>query len=198
MEKEMKILELILDENSNMFGVNCISMVNDPAMEASFIALSKEYEMKLSIDDEKHIIMGPAMIPNKLILRKIDNEYVQVYFSAETIRKTAEFFLSNSYQNNSSLEHKLELEGVSTIESWIKEHDVNDKSVMFGMDYPVGTWFIAQKVNNDDVWKNEIKTGKVKGFSIEGYFTDKSILSKEHSEEKSLVNKILDILNKID
>jgi hypothetical protein len=30
------------------------------------------------------------------------------------------------------------------------------------------------KVNNDKIWNDFIKTGKVKGFSIEGYFADKA------------------------
>jgi hypothetical protein len=194
MENPMKIIELIIDENRLAFGVNCISIVADPAMEASFIALSKEYEIKFSLDDEKHIITGPVMIPNKLILRRIDNQLVQVYFSVETIRKTAELYLMNYFQNNSSLEHKIELDGVSTVESWIKDDEQYDKSNMYHMNYPVGTWFVSQKVNNDDVWNNEIKTGKVTGFSIEGFFTDKITMSTVNDDEQK-VKRIIDLLS---
>jgi hypothetical protein len=35
------------------------------------------------------------------------------------------------------------------------------------------------KVNNDEVWNDYVKTGKVKGFSIEGYFIDKMERPKE-------------------
>ena len=191
----MKELELILDESMNLCGVQAISLVNDPAIEASFIAMSKQYEIKLSIDEEKRIVMGPALIPNKLIPRLINNEVVNVFFSEHTIRKTAELFLMNSYQNNSTLEHSKDIKDVYTVESWIKEDEVNDKSVKYGMNYPVGTWFIAQKINNDDIWNNYIKTGKVTGFSIEGFFADRAINNKRISEEELIINKIKEILS---
>lgn len=191
----MKELELIIDESFDLCGVSAISLVNDPAIEANFIAFSKQYEIKLSIDEEKRIVMGPALIPNKLIPRLINNEVINVYFSSETIKKTSELFLMNSYQNNSTLEHKKSIADVFTIESWIKEDDVHDKSVKFGMDYPVGTWFIAQKINNEDVWNNYVKTGKVKGFSIEGFFADKAIENSKKTEDELLIEEIKKILS---
>jgi len=193
----MKELELIIDESYDICGVSAISLVNDPAIEANFIAFSKQYEVKLSIDNEKKIVMGPALIPNKLIPRLINNEIVNVYFSASTIKKTSELFLMNSYQNNSTLEHKKNNDDIFTVESWIKEDEVHDKSVKFGMDYPVGTWFIAQKINNEDVWNNYVKTGKVKGFSIEGFFADRAIENSKQSEEEEIILEIKKILSGI-
>ena len=95
-------------------------------------------------------------------------------------------------QNKSTLEHEAELNGLTVVESWIIEDEVHDKSRKYGLDMPVGTWMVSMKVNNDEVWNDYVKTGKVKGFSIEGYFTDKVDMSKiEALEEESEAKEIL-------
>jgi hypothetical protein len=48
-----------------------------------------------------------------------------------------------------------------------------DKSKLYDLNVPVGTWMGAIKVENEEIWNEFIKTGIVKGFSIEGYFADK-------------------------
>jgi len=148
--------------------------------------------------------MGALLVPNKPIYRRNGEEEYYVYFSKDTIRKTAEMFLMKGNQNNSTLEHSLPLNGLSLVESWIVEDDVKDKSRLYGMEVPVGTWMGAVKVNNDEVWNEYVKSGKVKGFSIEGYFADKmprpqeSIneeLSKiEEEEADTLLSKIKAII----
>ena len=90
-------------------------------------------------------------------------------------------YLMNSKQNNSTLEHQYELEGLSLVESWIVEDKIHDKSVKFGMDLPLGSWVGSVKVNNDKIWNEFVKTGKVKGFSIEGYFADKMERPKDQT-----------------
>jgi hypothetical protein len=87
-------------------------------------------------------------------------------------------------QNNSTLEHQYELNGLSLVESWLVEDKVHDKSVKYGMDLPLGTWVGAVKVNNDQIWNEFVKTGKVKGFSIEGYFADKMERPKESIKDE--------------
>jgi len=87
--------------------------------------------------------------------------------------------LMQGKQNNSTLEHQYEINGLSLVESWIVEDKVHDKSVKYGMDLPLGTWVGSVKVNNDKIWNEFVKTGKVKGFSIEGYFADKMERPKE-------------------
>jgi hypothetical protein len=110
-------------------------------------------------------------------------------------------FLQNGKQSNSTLEHSKALNGLTLVESWLVEDDVMDKSRKYGLDVPVGTWMGSVKVNNDDVWNEYVKTNKVKGFSIEGYFADKMETPKDKtlgdfmSEDDILLNKIKDILN---
>ena len=168
----MRIVELILDEESEL-GIEAISVVENPAIEEDFIAL-KSQEFKLAeIDGERRILMGALLIPNKPIYRRNGEDEYYIYFSKDTVLKASQMYLMNSKQNNSTLEHQHAIEGLSLVESWIVEDKVHDKSVKYGMDLPLGSWVGSVKVNNDKIWNEFVKTGKVKGFSIEGYFADK-------------------------
>jgi hypothetical protein len=194
----MRIVELIIDEQDEQSGIDAISVVMSPAIESNFIHLSKhEIELK-EIDEEKRILMGAALIPNKQIYRKNDktkDEYY-IYFSEATIRKASELFLINANQNNSTLEHSQKLKGMSVVESWIVEGE-NDKSKNYGFNFPKGTWVISMKVNNDEIW-NKVKLGEVKGFSIEGYFADRYEMNSKNidMEEKAMVEKIKELIIK--
>jgi len=197
----MRIIELVLDEEQEETGVEAISIVESPAIEEDFIALKKE-EIKLAeISKDKKLLMGALLVPNKPIYRKSGEEEYYIYFSKETISKASQLYLKNGNQNNSTLEHQHELNGLTLVESWIVEDKVKDKSKLYNLDVPVGTWMGTVKVQNDEVWNEYVKTNKVKGFSIEGYFADKMESPKESVEEKMEIenNKILksikDILN---
>jgi hypothetical protein len=192
-----KIIELIIDEKDKMSGIDAVSVVHSPAIEENFIALNKhEIELK-EIDTEKRILMGAALIPDKQIFRRNDkNEEYYIFFSKDTVRKASELFLMNSNQNNATYEHDQKLKGLSVVESWIIEDSKSDKSRLYNFNLPKGTWMISMKVNNDDVWK-DVKDGKVKGFSIEGYFADKLEMSLQDAEDQELINKIIEILKQV-
>ncbi len=178
-----KIIELILDEENDISGVEAISVVENPAIEVDFVALKSE-EIKLAeVSSEKRILLGALLVPNKPIYRRNGEDEYYVFFSKDTILKTAQKFLMKGNQNNSTMEHQYELSGLSLVESWIVEDEVHDKSRKYGMEVPVGTWMGAVKVNNEEVWGEYVKTGKVKGFSIEGYFTDKIERPKDSLSE---------------
>ena len=191
---KVEIIELLIDETKEEMGINAVSVVESPAIEENFVALQKhEVELK-EVDTEKRILMGAALIPNKQIYRKNKDKEFYIYFSEDTVRKASELFLMRSNQNNATYEHKDKLNGMSVVESWIIEDEKHDKSKKYGFDLPVGTWMISMKVNNDDVW-NDVKEGKVKGFSIEGYFADKLEMSLQNDDE-ILIEKIKEILEK--
>lgn len=171
----MNIVELVLDEEQeDLVGIEAVSIVEYPAIESDFIAL-KDQEVRLAkVDEDKRILMGPALIPNKPIFRKNDENMFYVYFSENTVRRASELFFMNSMQNNATLEHEMEINGLTVVESWIVEDEQKDKSSIYGLEVPKGTWMISMKVENDDVWNDYVKEGKVKGFSIEGYFADRA------------------------
>jgi len=174
----MRIVELILDENS-VEGIEAISIVENPAIEEDFIALNSQEIHLAEVDKDKQILVGALLVPNKPIYRRKGEDEYYIYFSKDTIRKAAEMYLIKGNQNNSTLEHHYKLSGLSLVESWIVEDETHDKSRKYDMNVPVGTWMGVVKVNNSEVWNDFVKTGKVKGFSIEGYFVDKMERPKE-------------------
>jgi hypothetical protein len=154
-------------------GVFAISLVKDPAIEIDFVALSQEKIELKTIDEDKRILMGAVLIPDKVIPRDGYN----IVFSKETIKLSQEYFFKRNNQKNSTIEHDSNqfVDGFTIIESWIKEDNEKDKSNLYGYDLPVGTWFAMAKVDNDEAWA-KVKNGEVKGFSIDGYFdTNKQI-----------------------
>ena len=137
--------------------------------ESSFSAHNKE----------KQIVVGPIMVPQKLIYRwdEFNGEY-WCYFSIDTIEKIAHKYLINNYQSSVNIEHSEnnDVEDVTLVESWIVEDSEKDKSyAMMGKKYPKGTWMGIMKINNKQVWLEYIKEGKVLGWSVEGFFADKMI-----------------------
>lgn len=178
----MKLIELILDDNEAI-GVEAISVVENPAIESDFVALNNQ-EIKLAeVDKEKRLLMGALLIPKKPIYRRNGSDEYYIFFSEETVLKASQMFLMNGNQSQSTLEHEKQLQGLTLVESWIVEDKNKDKTALYGLDVPVGTWMGSVKVNNDEVWNDYVKTGKVKGFSIEGYFADKMERPKEEIEE---------------
>ena len=186
----MKIYELIL-EDDKLMGVDAISIVESPAIEEQFIALSKQQVQFKVQNEDKRILIGAALVPNKPIYRideKTGEEYY-VYFSEATIRAAAELYMIKGNQNNATLEHAEELNGLSVVESWIIEDEDKDKTRAYGLDYPIGTWVVMMKVNNEAIWTEYVKEGKVKGFSIEGWFAQR---------EKMRGENLQDVLNQIE
>lgn len=181
----MNIFELLIDDESLQAGIQAISIVSAPAIEEDFVALkSDEQKVELkTIDKEKRILMGAALIPNKPIYRRNGEDEYYIYFSQDTVRKASELFFINGNQNKATLEHQMDVQGTSVVESWIIEGE-QDKSRMYGMELPVGTWMVSMKILNDDLWEGYVKSGKVKGFSIEGYFVDKVEASKQDTKEQ--------------
>lgn len=154
-------------------GVYAISLVEDPAIEEYFVQMSKDYEVKLAeIDKEKRLFMTPVLIPDQKILRIDDNgNAFNIVFPKETIQLAQQEFQKRGFQNESTLEHdiNLKLDGVTFVESWIKEDEVHDKSVMKGFNQPIGTWFTIFRVDDDEVMA-KIESGEIKGVSIDGAF----------------------------
>tara|TARA_B110000483_G_C18102176_1_gene506264 strand:- start:34 stop:621 length:588 start_codon:yes stop_codon:yes gene_type:complete len=190
----MKIIELILDEDEAI-GVEAISVVENPAIESDFIALNNQ-EIKLAeINKEKRLLMGALLIPNKPIYRKNGKEEYYIFFSKDTIARASQMYLQNGNQSQSTLEHDKQLKGLTLVESWIVEDKEKDKTALYGLDVPVGTWMGSVKVDNDEVWNEYILTKKCKGFSIEGYFADKlerpnEELKEDLSAEDKLINEL--------
>jgi hypothetical protein len=156
----------------------------------------EKQKMTFAFDEEKKIVIGAAMVPNRMIHRYDDlGNLYYVFFSKESIKKMAQKFLKEKRTDETSIEHdgiKLGKDKVYISESWISEDETYDKSVKYGFSLPVGTWYVSMKVNDDKVWKM-IKQKSLNGFSVEGLFAEKSVFSKEDKQ----INQIKTILKSI-
>lgn len=199
------IYELVIDNEED--EVFAISLVEDPAIEMDFVYFNKDAVHFAAVDTEKRLVMGPILIPDKQIVR-MDGEGKPywVFFKSTTIEKLAQNYLQKKYNSETTLEHNGKIEGVSLVESWIVESRTKDKSALYNLSIPAGTWMGTFKITNDKVWDDYVKTGKVKGFSIEGIFEHKLVkastadyLSKDindltEEEAKELLNTIHSLL----
>ena len=187
----MKIIELIIDEEAELFGIDAISIVSKPAIESSFLALNEQKLTLTEADPDKRILIGAALIPDKMIYRHNGEEEFHVYFSKKTIRRAMELFFKFGNQGNTTLEHEHKLNGLNVVESWIVDDPKMDKSQLYGLDVPKGTWMVSVKVDNDAIWQDWVKSDKVRGFSIEGYFIDKM----QQENRSKLMSELTEILS---
>jgi hypothetical protein len=173
----MEIFELVIDEQADAYGIQAISLVAEPAIEADWVALSTQYNFQTT-DKERRVVMGPALIPDKPIYRRNDEQEFHIWFSKETVRKAMELYFKAGNQNRATLEHEVPLNGTTVIESWIVEGE-QDKSRAYGMNVPKGTWMVSMKIDSEAIWEEWVKENRIRGFSIEGMFTRKVDLSAD-------------------
>jgi len=165
----MKLFELIVDDIED--EIFAISLVETPAIESNFVFFNKEELMFAKVEDEKRMVMGPVLIPDKKILRvDAQGQPYEVFFTKDTVADLARAYLKNKYTDSATLEHEEDIDGVHLVESWIKTSK-SDKSNDYGLNVPIGTWMGQFYIENDEIWEEYVKEGKVKGFSIEGLFT---------------------------
>jgi len=179
MEDKLRLIEWEVDDV--MGELKRISLVSEPAIEEDFLLFNSQTLKFKTIDNEKRVLTGPAMRPDINIPRKdeMGNLYYG-FFSKDTVRKCAEmFFKKNSNANNTNLEHEFEIDGVYVFESWIVEDPEMDKAKALGFsNIKSGDWFVSMKIDNETVWNNYLKTGLIKGFSVEVKAAEVEILSK--------------------
>ena len=196
--KTTSIVELVIANDNEELAIDCISLVSAPAIEENMVYMNKaKNNLTLAkVDEDKRELISPALIPDKNIYRydaDTDSDFY-VYFSKDTVKNCAYSFLRNNNHHKATLEHQDRVSGVLTVESWIIEGDM-DKSKLYGFDLPKGTWMVKRKIENDDLWQ-KIKSGDIKGLSIEGYFTSKFQQMQEQEKEPTS-EEILKALNEI-
>jgi hypothetical protein len=206
MEK-LDLYELVIDETTDD-EVFALSLVSEPAIQSNFMYLNKQgkkIEVKFaSVDEDKHLIVGPILIPDLKIMRQDspNQKPYEVYFSKETVKQAAQKYLADQHTNDITVEHEKPVDGVSLVESWIVDSSVYDKSKAYGLNAKVGTWMGVFKVNNPQVWE-QVKSGNYKGISLEGIFSHikttlsavrKPITELNDDEAQILLGQIKDII----
>jgi len=194
---ETKIVELIIQDENQELAIDAISLVTSPAIEQDFVFFGKEKNNLTfaKVDEEKRMLVSPALIPNKQIFRhdpNTDSDYY-VYFSKDTVRKASELYLKHNNHHKATYQHQDRVSGVLTVESWIIEDTKLDKSTLYGYSLPVGTWMVKLSISNDEIW-SKIKSGELKGLSIEGYFTNKF---EQMQKTKPTTEQILSAFNEL-
>lgn len=205
-EEEYPLYEIVIDDYDNT-GIRLLSIVAEPAIEMMGMAFDndqkvREFEFKEVKD--KQMIVGPAMIPDKKIMRKDDdgNPYM-VVFSKETISQMVSKFNANGSNRRINVDHSKQMVNAFVMENWIVEDPYYDKAKLYGFDVPVGTWMVCVKVEDDDFWKEEVRGSGKYGFSIEGLMGQKaSKMSKEEFKIEKFVDdlsedEILEMFNSV-
>lgn len=186
-----KVFELVIEDENDL--ITAISLVEKPAIEEDFMYFSKSEIQFAQTNNEKRMLVGPILIPDKQILRvdEVDGTPYHVYFSKETVAKLAQNYLKSKLIDSATLEHDKKIKGVHLVESWIKEGKL-DKSNSYGMNMPEGTWmgkfYIDESKEGNTIWNDYIKTGRVKGFSVEALMEHKLVKASAHIDlfEKSI------------
>ena len=185
--KKLKKYSVVADSSD----VYAISLVEEPAIEIDYVAFDKDKETKPNLkfiedkQNEKFMILGPALVPDKNIYRNYDGNEFYVSFSAECIEKLSYKFMKTCYGDGCfTKDHESFAQGCSLAESWIKTSE-NDKSVEYGFDCPIGTWFIAAKIDSIELW-DSIKKGERKGFSIESWVDLEEIIENKDKKETDM------------
>lgn len=194
---ELQEIELFIKDEDND-GVFAVSLVENPAIEENFVALS-QYKVNLKVvDEEKRVVVGYALVPEKRIYRKMTpkghEEPVEfnIYFKEHTIEKTQELYMKNLNLNNFTSEHEKPVQGVSVVESWITEDEKNDKINLYGIKPIKGGWALKAKIYNDDEWE-KVKDGEYMGFSIEGIF--QGFENLKMSEDVNIIEELKKIID---
>ena len=187
--------------NPNKKGVYAVSLVDHPAMEGDFIQFEKENKLQfVKVDESKRRVMGLILEPNKEVLRfnKETNSPYSVIFEKEDVEAVAYNFQKQGNQNNSTIQHNgTPIEGVSFVETWIVENPKVDKSSNFGFEYPKGSWMGVMQLDNEEVWNEYVKTGIVKGFSIDALMQFEEINLKKVNMSKENEGSILEMLKEL-
>jgi len=186
--------------NKKSKGVFAISLVNAPATGEHYIAMAKQDKIVkfAKVDEDQRILMGLVLQPDQLIYRVDENgDEFEMFFSAETIKDFSQNFFQSGFQLNSKLEHDETIENVTFVESWLVADTKKDKSAAYGLSYPVGSWLVSMKVDNDDIWNNYIKTGELKGFSIDGMVELEEVNFKSNIQMSKSNKNIIALLKQI-
>ena len=186
---ELPVREMTLDEEQLMTGVFAISLVQEPAIEEGWVALSGQ-KVEFAAEEDRRMLFGPALIPDKLIYRRQGKDEYYVTIKSDTIAKTQELFFKTGNQNKTTVEHAMALPNNCVVESWIVEDPEKDKQALFGMKHPKGTWMVGMKVEDEAAW-NLAKEGVLVGFSIEGWYDNVPIeQSKKPVQVKAKVLRL--------
>lgn len=183
----LPVFDLTIEED-NIFSN--VSLVDFPAIQRDFIKFSEDTEVKFAVDEEKHIVNGPVLIPGQMIYRRQGNREYYVRFNEKAIEEMALRFFKDHSNTNGNVMHQIEVEGITYFESYILNKERNIAPVEFN-DLPNGTWIMSAKIENEELWKL-VKDGTIRGFSIDAVLT-----STPAKDEIDTIDDLIDYIKSI-
>lgn len=195
----VKVKELVFSEVAGESGVKTIALVDSPAIMVNWVAFNQQKEaVKYSIqDEEQRIILSPALIPDLHIPRKDPGtgETFAVFTTRKTVFEAAMRWMAEGRQNFANEMHdpNKPLDGITWFSSVVSDEKMFQNPPDF-KDLPFGVWYLSGKVNNDQAWA-DVKSGKYKGISIEGYFDMIEAASLTVEQIEATTESILKQLN---
>ena len=187
----LPLYRITIDDFNDETGVEAVAIVDHPAIEKSFMVFSEQKPMQLYFSEkaDRRIVTGALMVADMPIYRCIADKEFYVQFDAQTIEAIVQRFFLNGYQSQVNLQHDGKIvEGVVMYESLIID---KERGIQF-QDLPEGSWVGSFKVNNDMVWE-KIKSGEMKGFSVEGIFNHVKIDEYPQEELGEIHNALADL-----
>jgi hypothetical protein len=174
-------------------GIQNIALVDSPAMMQEWLAFNeqKPYEFKMALQEEQRIVTAPVIVADLPIYRKVEDKEFYVVYKKDTNMQILQKYMLDGNQRKVKLTHDTtELsKGIFVFEVFISDASRGIKQPD-GFDLPDGTIFCSMKVNNDDIWKR-VKSGEVKGVSLEGFFDLEQEVILDEQEIEAIIKNIL-------
>ena len=198
MENKLPIYYATINENLSGLelkeqGIQNIALVDSPAMLTEFLAFNeqKPYEFKFALQEEQRIITAPVIVADLPIYRQVDGKEFYVVYKKETNMQILQKYMLDGNQRKVKLTHDTTdlSKGVFVFEVFISDASRGIKQPE-AFDLPDGTIFCSMKINNEDIWKR-VKSGEVKGVSLEGFFDLEKEIELDQNEIEAIVKNIL-------
>jgi hypothetical protein len=198
MENKLPIFYATINENLSGLelkeqGIQNIALVSDPAMLTEFLAFSeqKPYEFKMALQEEQRIITAPVIVADLPIYRQVEGKEFYVVYKKDTNMQILQKYMLDGNQRKVKLTHDTSdlSKGVFVFEVFISDASRGIKQPE-GFDLPDGTIFCSMKINNEDIWKR-VKSGEVKGISLEGFFDLEQEIELSEQEIEAIIKNIL-------
>lgn len=165
MSKKLPLYQIEIDENDETTGVDFISLVDEPAMEFDWLKFQKEFKMEFKANQDKKLLYGVFIVPDKPIFRTSPEkgEFYTI-FTKEVIQKIVKKFNKNNFNKNINFQH-----GDNRVKGFVVENFITSDLMKadFGFEVPDGSWVGSVYIEDDNFWNSYIKTGDLKGFSVE-------------------------------
>lgn len=191
--KKLPVYKLVISNDPGSdIEVDAVALVEAPAIERNFMAF--DGAVRLTFNEERRIVSGPAMLADYPIYRRNDT-YGEHYvvFDKEQIQAIANRFLAKGYAKSFNLFHdpSQTTDGVSVLNSFVTDEQMGILPMKGYEDAKDGSWFLSAKINDDAIWQ-KVKDGEIQGFSVEGMF-----IYKEADEPNPLLAALELIYNSI-